>query len=358
MRAAVQVMPRAGVGPVLSAMGLSVATFYRQRQGPRLVKPRPKPASALSLAEEASVLDLLHGERFVDKAPAEVVATLLSEGKYTCSERTMYRLLDKHGEVKERRDQLRHPAYNKPELVATEPNEVWSWDITKLKTHAKWTYLYLYVVLDIFSRYVVGWMLAEHENGRHAERLMHETFERQGIKPGQLVLHADRGQPMRSKRLSQLLADLDVTRSHSRPHVSDDNPFSESQFKTLKYHPRFPGRFGGQEDGLAFCREFFPWYNDEHHHSALAYLTPRQVHLGQTNELLRQRHETMLGVYARHPERFVGGPPQLATLARAVYINPPPSAPVNADTHPMSSPAEVTPTAAGTTTSSTGGLVQ
>ena len=353
MSAALQVMPRTGVVRVLSAIGLSVATFYRQQGGPRPVKPRPKPASALSGDEEARVLALLHSERFVDKAPAEVVATLLGEGEYVCSERTMYRLLEAHGEVKERRDQLRHPAYAKPELVASAPNQVWSWDITKLKTTTKWAYLYLYVVLDIFSRYVVGWMLAEHENGTHAERLMRETIERQGVKPGQLVLHADRGQPMRSKRLSQLLADLDVTRSHSRPHVSDDNPYSESQFKTLKYHPSFPERFGGHDDGRAFCREFFPWYNDEHHHSALVYLTPRQVHYGEADEALRQRHEVMLAAHLKQPGRFIGGPPPLATLPRAVYINPPkaltgePPAGTKSSTR-----VEVTPT------TTTGGLVQ
>lgn len=353
MSAALQIMPKTGVVRALSAVGLSVATFYRQQHDPRLVKPRQKPASALSGDEETRVLALLHSERFVDKAPAEVVATLLGEGEYVCSERTMYRLLEAHGEVKERRDQLRHPAYTKPELVATAPNQVWSWDITKLKTNTKWVYLYLYVVLDIFSRYVVGWMLAEHENGIHAERLMRETIERQGVKPGQLVVHADRGQPMRSKRLSQLLADLDVTRSHSRPHVSDDNPYSESQFKTLKYHSSFPERFGGHDDGRAFCREFFPWYNDEHHHSALAYLTPRQVHIGETDEALRRRHEVMLAVYAKQPARFIGGPPQLASLPRAVYINPPAvlAGQPPAGTKP-STQVEVTPT------TTTGGLVQ
>jgi len=356
MKAALQVMPKAGVLPVLSAVGLSVATFYRQQRGPQLVKPRPRPPSALSPAEETTALALLHSERFADKAPAEVVATLVGEGQYVCSERTMYRLLEKHGEVKERRAQLRHPAYKKPELVATAANQVWSWDITKLKTHAKWTYLYLYVVLDIFSRYVVGWMLADHENGTHAERLMRETFERQGIKPGQLVVHADRGQPMRSKRLSQLLADLDVTRSHSRPHVSDDNPYSESQFKTLKYHPSFPERFGGHEDGRAFCREFFPWYNDEHHHGALAYLTPQQVHFGHADEALQRRHGTMLAAYARHPTRFIGGPPQLPTLPRAVYINPPRTA--NDDRDASLSPVEVSSRPGEAAQAATGGLAQ
>jgi putative transposase len=357
MTAALQVMPRTGVTPVLYAMGLSVATFYRQRRGPRFVRPRPRPASALSETEQSAALALLHSERFVDKAPAEMVATLLGEGEYVCSERTMYRLLEAHGEVKERRDQLRHPAYKKPELVATAPNQVWSWDITKLKTHAKWVYLYLYVVLDIFSRYVVGWMLAEHENAVHAERLLGETIERQGVKPHQLVIHADRGQPMRSKRVSQLLADLDVTRSHSRPHVSDDNPFSESQFKTLKYHPQFPDHFGGHEDGLGFCREFFRWYNDEHHHSALAYLTPRQVHHGETDQALRRRHEIMLAAYAKNPRRFIGGPPTLATLAPAVYINPPKPA-ANEGVLDAPASAEVTLIEPTTPKNATGELVQ
>lgn len=357
MNAAAQVIPTTGVVSALSALGLSVATFYRQRLGPRLpAKARPRPSAALSEGEETKALGLLHGERFVDKSPAEVVATILGEGEYVCSERTMYRLLAKHAEVKERRNQLRHPAYKKPELVATAPNQVWSWDITKLKTHAKWVYLYLYVVLDIFSRYVVGWMLAEHENALLAQRLLGETVERQGVKPGELVVHADRGQPMRSKRLSQLFADLDVTRSFSRPHVSDDNPFSESQFKTLKYSPGFPERFGGQDDGLAHCRKFFPWYNDEHHHSGLAYLTPRQVHFGQADEALRQRHQIMLEVYARHPERFIGGPPQLTTLPRAVYINPP-ATPADDTVFEEYSLNEVAPRTTLTLAAATGGLV-
>ncbi len=267
------------------------------------------------------MLDLLHEPRFVDQAPAEVAATLLGEGQFPCSERTMYRILESEGEVRERRDQLRHPAYVKPELIATAPNQVWSWDITKLMTLVRFQYLYLYVIIDIFSRYVVGWLLAEHENALLSERLVKETCEKHGVTPD--TLHADRGPPMRSKLLSQLLADLDVQRSHSRPHVSNDNPFSESAFKTLKYHPSFPDKFGGLEHGLDHYRSFFPWYNDEHHHSGLKYLTPHQVHYGQAEEALQQRHRVMLEAYRTHPERFVGGPPQLAQLDRAVYINPP-----------------------------------
>jgi putative transposase len=266
---------------------------------------------------------VLHSERFVDRAPAEVYATLRDEGRYLCSERTMYRLLAANQEVRERRDQLRHPAYKKPELVATGPNQVWSWDITKLKTEAKWVYLYLYVILDIFSRYVVGWMLAEHENARLAERLVRETYDKHGVAPGQLVLHADRGSPMKAKPMVQLLSALDVVRSHSRPHVSDDNPFSESQFRTLKYHPGFPDRFGGLDDGLAFCRTFFPWYNDEHHHGGIAFLTPSDVHYGRTDEVLRRRREALTAAYAAHPERFPHGLSAPAALPSAVWINKP-----------------------------------
>jgi putative transposase len=321
MTAATTSMPTTGVVAILAALGLSVATFYRRRQPKVQKQPKPTPARALSHEERQNVLALLHDVRFVDKAPAEILATLLEEGQYPCSERTMYRILAAHGEVKERRDQLRHPAYTKPELIAQAPNEVWSWDITKLKTWVKFEYLYLYVILDIYSRYVVGWLLAENESATLAERLVKETCEKHGSTPAHL--HADRGSPMKSKLLSQLLVELDIGRSHSRPHVSNDNPFSESQFKTLKYHPTFPDKFGGLEHGLTFCRSFFPWYNAEHHHSGLAYLTPRQVHYGQADEVLRQRYEVLMTAYREHPERFVGGPPRVPSLARAVYINPP-----------------------------------
>ncbi len=323
MNAAVEAMASVAARPVLSALGLSPATYYRRRLPTRPpVACRPSPARSLDEAEQQVVLDVLHSPRFVDKSPAEVFATLLDEEAYLCSERTMYRLLAANDEVRERRDQLRHPQYKKPELMATGPNQVWSWDITKLKTHAKWVYLYLYVILDIFSRYVVGWLLAENESSTLAERLVRETYDKHGIAPGQLVFHADRGPAMKAKPLVQLLAALDVVRSHSRPHVSNDNPFSESQFKTLKYHPSFPDRFGGLDDGLAFCREFFPWYNCEHHHSGIAYLTPHDVHYGRAAEVLRRRDEVMLAAYARHPERF-RRPPTPMVLPPAVWINPP-----------------------------------
>jgi putative transposase len=322
MSVAVEVMPKTGITPILLGLGLSVATFYRRKKPAPPPSPRPTPSRALSAAEREAVLAELHGERFVDRAPAEVVHTLLDENRYLCSERTMYRILADHDEVRERRNQLRHPAYAKPELVATGPNQVWSWDITKLKTFEKFVYLHLYVILDIFSRYVVGWLLANRESTELAKRLVEETYQKQKVKPGQVTLHADRGSPMISDGLTQLLAKLDMPKSHSRPHVSNDNPFSESQFKTLKYHPGLPERFGGLDDGLVHCRQFFPWYNEEHRHSGICYLTPSDVHHGRAEEVLRRRHAAKLVAYQAHSERFVR-PPALIQLPEAVYINPP-----------------------------------
>lgn len=332
MNAAAEVMPKVGAVAVLEALGLSPATFYRHRKAREPKRPRPTPARALSSQERQAVLDVLHEERFADRTPAEVVAALLTEGRYIASERTMYRVLERAGEVKERRRQLVHPAHKKPELVATAPNQVWSWDITKLLTFEKFVYLYLYVVMDIFSRYVVGWLLADRESAMLATRLIDETVAKHDVRPGEIILHADRGAPMRSKLLSQLLADLDVGRSFSRPHTSNDNPFSESQFKTLKYHPSFPRKFHGDVDGLAFCRPFFDWYNNDHHHSGIAMLTPADVHFGRAERALDERHAVVMAAYHEHPERFVHGPPRRAVLPPAVYINPPSSLVVaNAD---------------------------
>jgi putative transposase len=270
------------------------------------------------------VLDVLHEPRFVDLAPAEVYATLLDEGAYLCSERTMYRLLAGHTEVRERRDQLRHPTYAAPELLACRPNELWSWDITKLLGPTKWTYFYLYVMLDVFSRYVVGWMVAHRESAMLAERFIHETCARQGIGRNQLTIHADWGPAMTSKPVAFLLADLGITKTHSRPHVSNDNPFSEAQFKTLKYWPAFPERFGSLEDARAFGHSFFSWYNNEHHHSGLGYLTPAMVHYRFAEGIRDQRQVVLAAAFAAHPERFVGGMPRPAALPTTVWINPPP----------------------------------
>jgi putative transposase len=259
----------------------------------------------------------------MDKAPREIYAKLLDEGKYFCSLRTMYRILEEDNAVKERRDQLRHPAYQKPELLATGPNQVWSWDITKLLGPEKWTYFYLYVILDIYSRYVVGWTLAHREAREIASRLIRESVDKQEVSEDQLTLHSDRGPSMSSQTVAQLLGTLGVTKSHSRPHVSNDNPFSESQFKTLKYCPQFPKRFGGFDDALTFCRSFFRWYNDEHYHTGIGLLTPSSLHYGEAADVLRARQETLNAAYQAHPERFVRGRPTPTEIPSAVWINPP-----------------------------------
>ena len=307
------------------ALGVARSTLYRRRRpvtsGP---KRRPRPHRALDETEREQVVGALHSERFVDKAPAAVWATLLDEGIYYCSVRTMYRVLAEHREVRERRNQLRHPNYRKPELLAEAPNQVWSWDITKLRGPVKWTYYYLYVILDIFSRYVTGWMLAHRESAELARRLIGESCRKQGIGPGQLTIHADRGSSMRSKSVALLLADLGVTKTHSRPHVSNDNPYSESQFKTLKYCPQFPRRFGSIEDARLFSRNFFNYYNYEHRHSGIGLMTPAVVHQGRAEQLNAARRQTLLAAHRAHPERFVGGRPQPPVLPSQLWINPPP----------------------------------
>ena len=318
--------PGVGVAPLCSALGLPRATLYRtwrRERFPAVPKPRPKPARALGDDERQRVLDVLHEERFQDEPPAQVYATLLDEERYLCSERTMYRILEAEGEVNERRNQLRHPAYAKPELLAERPNEVWSWDITKLKGPVKWTYFYLYVILDIFTRYTVGWMVATRESATLARTLIADTCHKQSIAEAQLTLHADRGSSMRSKVVAMLLSDLGVTKTHSRPQVSNDNPFSESQFKTLKYRPEFPARFGSIEDARAFCVDFFGWYNCEHHHSALGWLTPEDVHYGRGAGIVQARQRVLDIAYTQHPERFVRQAPTAPQLPEAVWINPP-----------------------------------
>jgi putative transposase len=337
MNAAIQLASEVGTTPACAAIGVARATFYRHRQvadRPCQEKLRPTPPRALSAQERRAVLDTLHSERFVDQAPAEVYATLLDEDRYLCSIRTMYRLLDAAQEVRERRDQLRHPQYHKPELLATGPNQVWSWDITKLLGPAKWSYFYLYVIMDIFSRYVVGWTLAQQESGQLAQRLIRETCVKENIDDGQLTIHADRGTSMTSQTVAQLLAALGVVKSHSRPQVSNDNPFSESQFKTLKYRPEFPQRFASYDHGLTFCREFFPWYNHEHRHWGLGLLTPVTVHAGHAAETLAARQKTLSAAYAATPERFVQREPRPLRLPEAVWINPP-AAPAKSPENPL-----------------------
>jgi len=314
------------VGTAAACMAFPVnrASLYRRRRGQtETSRRRTPPIRTLTDTERQIVCDVLHDERFADKAPAQVYATLLDENVYHCSVRTMYRILAARQEVRERRNQLRHPNYRKPELLATAANQVWTWDITKLLGLVKWTYYYLYVILDIFSRYVVGWMLALCESARLAKRLIAETTAKQRIAPDQLTLHADRGSSMKSQGVAVLLASLGITKTHSRPHVSNDNPFSEAQFKTLKYCPGFPNRFGSYKDGLAFCQAFFRYYNHEHRHSGIGLMTPSAVHHGLAPLITAARQKTLLAAYGRHPERFVGKPPRPPVLPEAAWINPP-----------------------------------
>ena len=315
-----------GVAPVCQALAVPRASYYRWRNPPAPEEaPRPprRVPRALPPEERQQVLALLNDDRFADLPPAEVYATLLDEGQYVCSPRTMYRVLHEQTEVRERRRQLRHPRYAAPELLATQPNQLWSWDITKLKGPMKWTYYYLYVILDVFSRYVVGWLAAGRESATLAQRLIEETCARQGIARDQLTIHADRGAAMISKSVALLLADLGVTKTHSRPHVSDDNPFSESQFKTLKYHPEFPDRFGALPDARSFLGDFFLWYNTMHHHSALGWHTPYDVHCGLAETRRVEREATLQKAFAATPERCVRGLPIPPALPQAVWINKP-----------------------------------
>ena len=319
--------PTTGITAACEALGLPRSSFYRAQAPAPLTRPSPtvRAASprALTATEQTVIRATLNSERFQDQSPREIYATLLDEERYLCSWRTMYRLLAANQEVRERRNQLQHPTYVKPELLATQPKQVWSWDITKLRGPVTWTYYYLYVILDVFSRYVVGWMLAERESEDLAQDLIRETCVKQDISPGQLTLHADNGSAMIAKSVAQLLIDLDVVKSHSRPHVSDDNPYSEAHFKTLKYRPDYPERFGSLLDARAWAHGFFGWYNQEHHHSNLGLLTPAVVHHGEAECVLRKRQQVLALAYAAHPERFVKGAPVPAQLPAAVWINPP-----------------------------------
>ncbi|MBT9149188.1 MAG: hypothetical protein DDT27_00482 [Dehalococcoidia bacterium] len=316
-----------GIKPACEALVVSRASYYRwQNQGEDSEGKeylRPLSPLALSPYEQQQVLDTLHEERFVDKAPQEVYAALLDDGRYICSVRTIYRILEAHKEVRERRNQLRHPMYTKPELLAEGPNQVWSWDITKLKGPTKWTYYYLYVILDIFSRYVVGWMVAGREQGTLAKKLIDQSCEKQGIQSSQLSIHSDRGPSMTSKPVVFLLADLGITKSISRPYVSNDNPYSEAQFKTMKYRPEFPERFGCSEDSRSFCQTFFRWYNTEHYHSGIGFLTPEDVHCGRAEQIIKERQAVLNEAFLKHPERFKRKMPKPMALQEAAWINKP-----------------------------------
>ena len=312
-----------GVEKACRVLSIPRSSLYRARHTPTERTPRLPSPRALSEAETNAIRVILNSERFQDQSPREVYATLIDEGRYLCSYRTMYRILAENGEIRERRNQLRHPVYKKPELLATRPNQLWSWDITKLRGPAKWTYFYLYVIIDVFSRYVVGWMIADQESAALAETLIAETCDRQGIQPEQLTIHADRGSSMTSKSVALLLADLGVIKTHSRPHVSDDNPYSEAHFKTLKYQPDFPGSFGCLADARAWTRGFFDWYNTQHHHSGIGLLTPADVHLGRAEAVRQQRQQVLQRAFEKTPERFVKGLSRPPQLPAAVWINPP-----------------------------------
>ena len=312
-----------GVMPACDALNFNRSRYYRHLQPEAIPLPRPEPPLKLSPQERDAVHQQLVSDRFIDQAPASVYASLLDEGTYLCSERTMYRILDEQQEVRERRNQLRHPSYSKPELLATAPNQVWSWDITKLKGPVTWSYFYLYVILDIFSRYVVGWMVADREASTLAKKLIGQSCEKQRIRRDQLILHADRGSSMKSKLVANLLADLSITKTHSRPHVSDDNPYSEAHFKTLKYRPEFPKRFGSIQDAKQFCRTFFGWYNCEHKHSGIAMLTPETVHYGRAEAVLEKRQLALSNAFKLNPKRFKGKMPVAASLPAAAWINKP-----------------------------------
>ena len=349
MRSVNDLAVHVGMTAACQAFGLNRGFVYRDRArhraiGPRRAPPaRPQPPLAFSSAEQELLLEVLDSERFADVAPPTVYATLLDEGRYHGSIRTMYRLLADRNQSGERRNQRVHPVYTKPELLAVRPNEVWSWDITKLKGPTKWTYFHLYVILDIFSRYVVGWMLAQRESAELAEQFIAETLQKENIAPGTLTLHADRGTSMRSKPVAALLIDLEVAKTHSRPHVSDDNPYSEAQFKTLKYRPEFPERFGSIEDARAYCQQFFRWYNHEHRHGGIGLMAPAAVHGGTAAAMRAQRALALDAAFAAHPIRFKGIAPKPPALPTAAWINPPKKETTSPSTTPACSLNLMTP---------------
>lgn len=328
MTAVSQLALKVGVKPACDALNLVRSSFYRikrrqMRTDTLIVQPRPKPGRGLSEPEREQIMLTLNSPEYMDQSPYEAFAGLLDKGIYQCSVRTMYRILKDKREVRERRNQLRHPKYKKPELLAEKPNQVWSWDITKLLGPAKWNYFYLYVILDIFSRYVPGWMIAGRESGELAKLLIEETCQKQKIDRNQLVIHSDGGAAMKAKPVALLLSDLGVAKSRSRPYVSNDNPFSEAQFKTLKYRPGFPERFGSIQDARAFGLGFFDWYNNRHHHSGIALLTPAVMHYGEQEKICEARKITLTQAYLKHPERFVNGQPKPPKPPDKVWINPP-----------------------------------
>ena len=321
-----QLVDVVGVKPACELTGVSRATHYRRANPPPVIgpsKPRPTPPNALTGEERSRILTELHRPEHADLAVAQVWARLLDEDVYLASESTMYRLLREHGESGERRRQATHPPKTKPQLRATGPNQVWSWDITKLRGPTRGVYYDLYVIIDIFSRHVVAWTVAGAEDGELAKTLIEAALIEHGVARDQLSLHADRGSAMTSKPVVQLLIDLGVARTHSRPKVSNDNPYSESNFKTLKYCPAFPERFGSIQDAREFCTAFFDYYNHEHRHSALGLHTPASVHSGDAIHIRQQRQQTLDRAYAANPVRFANRRPTAPKLPTAAWINRP-----------------------------------
>lgn len=327
-QAALNLAPKVGVVRSCQILGVPRSSVYRHRAGVQQPpqtpsKDRRLPTRALNEHERTEVLNVLNSERFQDASPRQVWAKLLDEGTYLCSWRSMYRILEAHDQVRERRNVLTHPPYQKPELLAEAPNQLWSWDITKLRGPVKWTYFYLYVLLDIFSRFVVGWMVARQESATLAQELIEQSCHNQEVDPQQLTIHSDRGGPMTAKSLALLLSDLGVTKSHARPHVPNDNPYSEAQFKTMKYRPDYPDRFGEIQDVRGWTRAFFSWYNFDHHHTGLGLMTPAMVHYGQAIHVHKARQQVLEAAFQAHPERFVRGLPTAPALPEAVWINKP-----------------------------------
>ncbi len=327
MNAVAQLLPTVPLRRAARALGVSHATWYRRRRARVVCRQhrRPRPPLAFSIEERQAILTTLNSARFVDCTPRIAWARLLDEGAYLASVSTFYRVLAAEGQSRERRNQLVHPAHVKPELIATGPNQVWSWDITRLRGSLKWQFFYLYVLLDIFSRYVVGWLVAEAENAGLAQALIEETCRKYGIARDTLKLHSDRGSPMRAKTPAELLVDLGVAASFSRPRVSNDNPFSESQFKTLKYYPSFPECLFGVEHARAYLRHWFPWYNEEHLHAGIGFMTPEAVHFNRAADLQAQRTRVLQAAFAANPARFKHCMPTPPDLPAVVGINIPKS---------------------------------
>jgi putative transposase len=325
MQGVLFLVPLVGVVAACAALSMGRSRYYRAQKPKAAPTPRPSPPRTLSGDERAKVLATLDSDEFMDKAPAQVFAKLLEDGRYLCSIRTMYRILAANAQVRERRAQRQHPTYTKPQLVATAPNQVWTWDITKLPGPTKGTYFALYVLLDLYSRYIVGWQVAQRESAAVYQELVKACCDDQGVVPEQLTIHSDRGSPMTAKSTALLYVDLGIAKSHSRPYTSNDNPYSEANFRTLKYRPDMPEHLGSVEHARQVMRALVAWYNDEHYHAGLALMHPADVHFGRTADIVAARQRVLDAAHAAYPERFVTGRPIQKAPPPAAWINPPPT---------------------------------